>query len=203
MEMVASVIPLAAVFSGLVGACLVVLTGRWPNVRETVSFVTAVVMFALVASMIPDVAPAPVGRGLTLHQTLFPILPGLSVSFRADAFSMVFALVASFLWIITVFYSAGYMRGLKEHAQTRFSVCFALTLFGAMGVAFADNLFTLYLFYEVVSICTYPLVAHHQDEEGYEGARKYIVYLTTTAKGLGAARHDRHLRAHGQSGLCP
>ncbi|MFC4678314.1 monovalent cation/H+ antiporter subunit D family protein [Desulfovibrio legallii] len=184
MEMVASVIPLAAVFSGLVGACLVVLTGRWPNVRETVSFVTAVVMFALVASMIPDVAPAPVGRGLTLHQTLFPILPGLSVSFRADAFSMVFALVASFLWIITVFYSAGYMRGLKEHAQTRFSVCFALTLFGAMGVAFADNLFTLYLFYEVVSICTYPLVAHHQDEEGYEGARKYIVYLTTTAKGL-------------------
>ena len=184
MEMVASVIPLAAVFSGLVGACLVVLTGRWPNVRETVSFVTAVVMFALVASMIPDVAPAPVGRGLPLHQTLFPILPGLSVSFRADAFSMVFALVASFLWIITVFYSAGYMRGLKEHAQTRFSVCFALTLFGAMGVAFADNLFTLYLFYEVVSICTYPLVAHHQDEEGYEGARKYIVYLTTTAKGL-------------------
>jgi len=160
------------------------LAGRRPNLRETVSFVTAAVMFCIIVSMIGDVAPAPLGRGHTLHLTVFAILPGLSVSFRADAFSMVFGLVGSFLWVITVFYAAGYMRGLNEHAQTRFSACFALTLFGAMGVAFADNLFTLYLFYEVVSICTYPLVAHHQDAEGYDGARKYIVYLTTTAKGL-------------------
>ena len=184
MDIVESVRPLAAILTALIGACLIMLTGRRPNVRETASFVTAVVMFCIIASMIGDVAPAPLGLGHTLHLTLFPILPGLSVSFRADAFSMVFALVGSFLWIITVFYAAGYMRGLNEHAQTRFSACFALTLFGAMGVAFADNLFTLYLFYEVVSVCTYPLVAHHQDAEGYDGARKYIVYLTTTAKGL-------------------
>ena len=59
----------------------------------------------------------------------------------------------------------GYMRGLQEHAQTRFNTCFALALFGAIGVAFADNLFTLYLFYEIVSVCTYPLVAHHQDDD--------------------------------------
>jgi multicomponent Na+:H+ antiporter subunit D len=76
------------------------------------------------------------------------------------------------------------MRSLEEHAQTRFNACFALALFGAIGCAFADNLLTLYLFYEIVSITTYPLVAHHQDEEGYEGAKKYLVYLTTTAKGL-------------------
>ncbi len=74
------------------------------------------------------------------------------------------------------------MRSLKEHAQTRFNACFALAIFGAIGVAFSDNLFTMYLFYEIVSICTYPLVAHHQDEEGYSGGRKYIIYLTTTAK---------------------
>ncbi len=184
MEIVASVKPLAAVLSALIGACMVMLSRRSPNVRESWSLVAALVMFGIILSMVPDVAPQPVGRGLTLHQTLFPILPGLSVSFRADAFSMVFALVGSFLWVITIFYSAGYMRSLEEHAQTRFNACFALTLFGAMGVAFADNLFTLYLFYEVVSICTYPLVAHHQDEESYSGGRKYIVYLTTTAKGL-------------------
>jgi multicomponent Na+:H+ antiporter subunit D len=76
----------------------------------------------------------------------------------------------------------GYMRAHHEHAQTRFNACFALAIFGAIGVAFSDNLFTLYLFYEIVSICTYPLVAHHQDTEGYNGARKYIIYLTTTAK---------------------
>jgi multicomponent Na+:H+ antiporter subunit D len=121
---------------------------------------------------------------VTLHFTLFQLLPGLSFSLRADALSMVFALTASFLWVVAVFYSAGYMRGLEEHAQTRFNTCFALALFGAVGCAFADNLLTLYLFYEIVSVTTYPLVAHHQDEEGYEGAKKYLVYLTTTAKGL-------------------
>ncbi len=76
------------------------------------------------------------------------------------------------------------MRGLHEHEQTRFNTCFALALFGAIGCAFSDNMLTLYLFYEVVSVCTYPLVAHHQDEESYEGARKYLTYLTSTAKGL-------------------
>ena len=76
----------------------------------------------------------------------------------------------------------GYMRAHHEPYQTRFNACFALAIFGAIGVAFSDNLLTLYLFYEIVSVCTYPLVAHHQDEESYDGARKYIIYLTTTAK---------------------
>jgi multicomponent Na+:H+ antiporter subunit D len=115
---------------------------------------------------------------------LAELLPGLRIALRADAMSMLFAVSAAFLWLVTVFYSAGYMRGLQEHAQTRFNACFALALFGAMGCALADNLFTLYLFYEIVSICTYPLVAHHQDTEGYEGGKKYLVYLTATAKGL-------------------
>lgn len=169
----------AALLAPLTGAVLVMLNKRRPNVRESCSFLAAVVMFGLVGAILK-----PVLAGQTLICHLFTILPGVSVTLRADAFSMVFALVASFLWIITVFYSMGYMRGLDEHAQTRFNACFALALFGAIGCAFADNLFTLYLFYEVVSITTYPLVAHHQDQEGYEGARKYLVYLTTTAKGL-------------------
>lgn len=170
---------LLAVLAPLVGTGLVIASGRRPNLRETFSFVAAVTLFALVAFMVPDVR-----AGKTLHFTLFRLLPGLSVSLRADAMSMIFAVSASFLWVLTVFYSAGYMRGLKEHAQTRFSACFALALFGAIGCAFADNLLTLYLFYEIVSVCTYPLVAHHQDEESYEGGRKYLTYLTATAKGL-------------------
>ncbi len=76
------------------------------------------------------------------------------------------------------------MRGLNEHEQTRFNTCFALALFGAIGCAFSDNLLTLYLFYEIVSVSTYPLVAHHQDEESYESGTKYLTYLTGTAKGL-------------------
>ena len=170
---------LAALLAPLTGAGLVMLNKRRPNVREACSFIAAAVMFGVVGSLIRPVLN---GQSLVCH--LFTILPGVSITLRADAFSMVFALVASFLWIVTVAYSMGYMRGLHEHAQTRFNACFALALFGAIGCAFADNLFTLYLFYEIVSITTYPLVAHHQDQEGYEGARKYLVYLTATAKAL-------------------
>jgi len=170
---------LYALLAPMVGALVVMRCGRQPDLREGVSFAASVTMFCLILSMVPDVL-----SGHRLHFTLFDILPGLSVSLRADGFSMIFALVASFLWMLAVFYSMGYMRGLKEHAQTRFNACFALALFGAIGVAFSDNLFTMYLFYEIVSICTYPLVVHHQDAKSYTGARKYIIYLTTTAKGL-------------------
>ncbi|MBA3015225.1 MAG: monovalent cation/H+ antiporter subunit D family protein [Proteobacteria bacterium] len=169
---------ITAIMVPLIGSVAVMLSGeKRPNLRESCSVVSAVIMFSIIASMVPDVL-----AGRTLHCVLFKILPGVSVTLRADAFSMIFALAASFLWILAAFYSMGYMRGLNEHAQTRFNACFALALFGAMGVAFSDNLFTLYLFYEIVSVCTYPLVAHHQDQEGYDGAQKYIVYLTTTAK---------------------
>ena len=170
---------LAAVAVPLIGAALVMLTGSRPNLREACSFAAAICTFGIIASLVPAVL-----AGQRFVLPLFNLLPGVSLTLRADSFSMVFALVASFLWIVTVLYTIGYMRGLGEHAQTRFSVCFALALFGAIGCAFADNLFTLYLFYEIVSITTYPLVAHHQDREGYEGGRKYLVYLTGTAKGL-------------------
>lgn len=179
MEPVISSKLVFALLVPLVGSVLVLMTGKRENARETMSFLSALTLFGLVVSMIGDV-----NSGTLLVYPIFELMPGLSISLRADAMSMIFAMVASSLWIMAVFYSMGYMRGLNEHAQTRFNACFALSLFGAIGCAFSDNLLTMYLFYEIVSICTYPLVAHHQDQEGYDGARKYIIYLTTTAKGL-------------------
>jgi multicomponent Na+:H+ antiporter subunit D len=170
---------LLAILAPLIGAGLVMFSGKRPNLRESISLIAAVTLFAITASMIPQILD-----GKRLHFLVFQLLPGLSISLRADAMSMIFAVSASFLWVITVFYSAGYMRGLHEHEQTRFNTCFALALFGAMGCAFSDNLLTMYLFYEIVSICTYPLVAHHQDDESYESGKKYLTYLTATAKGL-------------------
>ncbi len=168
---------LIALMIPLLGSLGVMFLGKNENIREGVSSLASIFLFLLVASMIPTVLS---GKTLIFH--MFNILPGVTVTLRADGMSMIFALVASSLWTIAVFYSMGYMRAHHEPAQTRFNACFALAIFGAIGVAFSDNLFTLYLFYEIVSICTYPLVAHHQDTEGYNGARKYIVYLTTTAK---------------------
>ena len=168
---------LIALLIPLVGTLGVMFRGDNENVRETISSVSSILLLLVVVSMIPAVL-----RGDTLFFHMFTILPGVTITLRADAMSMIFAIVASSLWTIAVFYSMGYMRSLKEHAQTRFNACFALAIFGAIGVAFSDNLFTMYLFYEIVSICTYPLVAHHQDDEGYSGGRKYLIYLTTTAK---------------------
>jgi len=168
---------LIALLIPLIGTLGVMFKGDNENLREGISSVSSILLLLIVGSMIPAVL-----SGKTLVLELFTLLPGVSVTLRADAMSMIFAMVASSLWTISVFYSMGYMRGLNEHAQTRFNACFALSIFGAIGVAFSDNLFTMYLFYEIVSICTYPLVAHHQDKEGYDGARKYIIYLTTTAK---------------------
>jgi multicomponent Na+:H+ antiporter subunit D len=109
-------------------------------------------------------------------------LPGLTVSFAVDGLGIIFAFIAPFLWVFATSYNIGYMRSLKEHAQTRYYFCFAIAIFGAVGVALAANVFTLYLFYEIISIFTYPLVAHHQDEEGFYGAKKYLVYLMGTSK---------------------
>lgn len=166
-----------AVLIPLVGSLVVMLLKNNPNLREFTSFSASILLFAVVCSFIPALK-----KGVTLVYPVFHLLPGLSITLRADGFSMIFALVASSLWMIAVFYSMGYMRAHNEPKQTRFNACFALAIFGAIGVAFSDNLFTLYLFYEIVSICTYPLVAHHQDGESYEGARKYIIYLAGTAK---------------------
>ena len=168
---------LLAVVIPLIGSIIVMLLGKDENLRETISSVSSIALFVVVCSMIPTIF-----AGQTLYYNLFTILPNVTISLRADPMSMIFAMVASSLWTIAVFYSMGYMRGLNEHAQTRFNACFAIAIFGAIGVAFSDNLFTMYLFYEIVSICTYPLVAHHQDQEGYDGGRKYLVYLTATAK---------------------
>src|ERR1041385_3915587 len=98
---------LLAVLTPLLGAGLVMAAGKRPNLRESCSLIAAAVLFAITASLIPDVR-----AGKILHWTIFELLPGLTVSLRADSLSMIFAISASFLWMLTVFYSAGYMRGL-------------------------------------------------------------------------------------------
>jgi len=153
------------------------LARRNINHREAVSFVCSALTCLAVLWLVPDVL-----RGEIPTLTVFTLYPGVHVKFAADGLSILFAFVSSFLWIFATSYNIGYMRSLNEHAQNRYYFCFAVAIFGAQGVSFAGNVFTLYLFYEIITIFTYPLVAHHQDEEGYEGGRKYLVYLMGTSK---------------------
>ncbi|MEW6334853.1 MAG: monovalent cation/H+ antiporter subunit D family protein [Thermodesulfobacteriota bacterium] len=158
---------------------LILLSRTQPNIREFWSIAGAVATFASVMLMVP-----PVLQGHRLVYTLSAIAPGISLNFRVDALSLVFGIISSFLWIFASVYNIGYMRTLKEHAQTRYYVCFAVAILGAQGVSYSGGLFSLYLFYEIITLFTYPLVAHHQDEEGYAGGKKYLVYLMGTSKGL-------------------
>jgi len=178
MDTLISFKPLLAVLVSLVAVPLIA-TSRSPNVREGWTFLAAIVKFALVASMLPAVL-----QGAEITCEIVEVLPGLGIAFRVDAFGMLFALVAAFLWIITSAYSIGYMRGLDEHAQTRYFCFFAVSLSAAVGVAFSANLLTLYLFYEMLSLATYPLVTHHQDPEARTSGRKYLLYTVGASIGL-------------------
>lgn len=163
----------------VLGAIGIAATGRWPNVRETVSLVTAVALAITVFSWFPEVLD-----GARPRLTLSEPLPGLSLALSLEPLGMMFACIASFLWVINTIYSIGYMRGNKEKHQTRFYICFALAIAAAMGVALADNLFTLFLFYEMLTISTYPLVAHKGDPATIRSARVYLGVLLTTSIAL-------------------
>ena len=174
-----SVKPLLAIMTSVIAILPISLSGKKPNRREFWTFLAGFVKFAIVLSMVPTVL-----SGTVIEQHLISILPGLSIVFRVDGFGLLFALVASSLWIVTSIYSIGYMRGLKEHAQTRFFAFFALSLAATLGVAFSGNLLTLYLFYELLSLSTYPLVTHHQDKDSRGAGRKYLMYLLGSSVGL-------------------
>ncbi|WP_460031771.1 monovalent cation/H+ antiporter subunit D family protein [Megalodesulfovibrio paquesii] len=164
-------IPLAAVLVSLL-AIAGIATARTPNIREAWTFGAALLKFLLVLSLLPAVLA---GQEPFCHVASFA--PGLSLAFKVDAMGMLFALVSSSLWILTSCYSIGYMRTENEHAQTRYYCCFAMALCATIGVAFAANLFTLYLFYELLSFATWPLVTHHQDAEARRSGRKYLGYI--------------------------
>jgi len=174
-----STLPLLACFVSLWGALGIVLLRTRPNLRESITLIAGVVKFALMCSMIPWVI-----QGNVYEFVLVELLPGIPILFRVDSFGLLFGLVASFLWILTSIYGIGYMRGLKEHSQTRFFTFFAVSMTATVGVAFAGNLLTLYLFYELLSMATYPLVTHHGDKEARSGGRTYLTYLLTTSIGF-------------------
>ncbi len=175
MEIITSFSPGLAVLASLFAAIMILVFSRHPNIRDGISVFAGIIKFGLVASMIPVVM-----SGKLIELKLWDVLPGLPLMFRVDAFGLLFGLIASFLWIFTTFYSIGYMRALKEHAQTRYFFCFAIALSSALGVAFSANLFTLFIFYEILTISTYPLVVHIETPEAMRAGRKYLLYLLTS-----------------------
>ncbi len=170
---------LAAIFLPLAGAVLIVLTGSRPNLRETVTLVTAGLLFIDVVTLLPVVM-----AGDRPATEPFQVLPDFPLVFVVEPLGMLFATVASGLWILTSIYSIGYMRANGERDQTRYYVCFSIALASTMGIAFAGNLLTLFVFYEALTLSTYPLVTHRGDEAARQGGRTYLGILLTTSIGF-------------------
>ena len=171
MAEIISLRPLIAVILPAIGIAGIVLSRRYQNIREGATIITAVSTVAIIASLLPAVL-----AGNVYITNLGSFVPGVSFTLRADALGTLFALLASFLWVITSFYSIGYMRGLGEHAQTRYFASFAGSVSAAIGVAFASNLIILYIFYELLTVATYPLVTHDESDAARAAGRKYLAY---------------------------
>jgi multicomponent Na+:H+ antiporter subunit D len=171
---------LVAIGLPLVGALFIALAGRiGPNLREAATFITSVSLIWAVWGLLPLLMDG--GRPSI---EVSEVMPGLSIAFTVEPLGMLFAALASGLWLINSIYSVGYMRGNKEQNQTRFFVCFALALSATIGVAFAGNLFTLFLCYELLTLSTYPLVAHKGDPATIRSARIYLGVLLSTSIAL-------------------
>lgn len=171
---------IAALALPLAGALGIAIAGRiGDNLRETVTLATAGALAWNVWSLLPAVM-----AGERPAARLAEVVPGIEIAFRVEPMGMLFAALASALWIVNSIYSIGYMRGNREPHQTRFYVYFAIALAATMGIAFAANLFTLFLFYEILTLSTYPLVSHKGDEKTVRSARIYLGILLTTSIGL-------------------
>ncbi len=177
MVEIVSIKPIIAILISLIAFPLIRLSDQKPNLRDTWSIAAGLFQFLTVISMAPTIL-----AGQIIKTPLYTFLPGLEINLRVDPLGFLFAAIASFLWILTSFYSIGYMRGTNEPNQTRYFSCFALALTTTLGVAFSANLLTLYIFYEFLSIVTVPLVGHKETAESSAGAKKYLIYLAGTSK---------------------
>ncbi|MFX4228109.1 MAG: proton-conducting transporter membrane subunit [Porticoccaceae bacterium] len=158
----------------LLAAIGILLFRNQPNTREGVSLIAGTAQFLLLLNLYlngPD----------QLAFTWLEILPGLSLSFEIQPLGMLFGLIASLLWPVTILYAIGYMRAHKEDNQTRFYLFFAIAIAAVMGIAFAQNLFTLFIYYEIVTLGTYPLVTHAGTDKARQGGRTYLTILLGTS----------------------
>ena len=169
--------PLIAFVAPLIGVIGIAWAGeKRKNLRETFTFLVATIQASVVLSMVPILL-----SGSIIEFQIWQMFTHVPLLLRVDGFGLLFACVASLLWIATTVYAIGYMRGLHEHAQTRFYSFFAISLSATIGVAFSANLLTIYFFYEMLSVSTFPLVTHMQDKDARTGGRTYLGYLLFTS----------------------
>lgn len=177
--MSAEALLIAAIVVPLLAAVGIGLSGKYPNLREGITITSSIIVCLIVVSIYVRFK-----GGDSFELTIAEIFPGLALKLRLEALGLIFAMVASFLWVITGLYGIAYMRGNKEKNQTRFFLLFPVAISAALGIAFAGNLLTLFVFYEVMTLSTFPLVTHKGSEAAMKAGRVYLGVLISSSIGL-------------------
>ncbi|WP_116367820.1 proton-conducting transporter membrane subunit [Parahaliea mediterranea] len=154
----------------------IVLLRHHPNLREGLTLAAGTALLAINLRIL-----SALNAGTPPSWQSADLLPGLGLELAVEPLGMLFALIASSLWLVTTVYAIGYLRGHGETHQSRFYSFFALSITCVMGIAFAGNLLTLFLFYELLSLATWPLVVHAGTDRARHGGRVYLGVLLGTS----------------------
>ncbi len=169
--------PFLAVGVSFLAAVFIAFSRRHPNVREAWSVIASILKFGIILSMVPEVL-----NGNCYEWTLCRLTDTVGLTLRTDPAGMVFAVLASMLWVPINFYSIGYMRCNKEREQTGYFAAFAVCMSSVMGIAMASNLLTFFVFYELLTLASWPLVLHKRNDEALLASRKYLAYTLASGQ---------------------
>ncbi len=162
-------LPVLVIVSSLVPSLLIFfLTEQYTKLRTGLYLGGEVVKLLLVFAMLYGVY---LGES---YETRVQILPGIDLLFRPNALSMLFLTLSAGLWLLTTLYAIGYLR--DDPHRSRFYGFFGLCVTATAGIALAGNLFTFFLFYEMLTLATYPLVVHTATSGALAAGRKYLAY---------------------------
>ncbi|EXJ13738.1 complex I subunit 5 family protein [Imhoffiella purpurea] len=164
-----TLLPAAIVFSSLVPGLLIFLVAEESHrLRILLNLSGALVKLLFVAIMIWGVYHD------HNYESRLTLAPGLDLVLQADALSVLFVTLSTLLWLVTTVYAIGYLE--QTPNRSRFFGFFSLCVSSTVGIALAGNLFTFLVFYEILTLTTYPLVAHRGTPESIRGARIYLIY---------------------------
>lgn len=171
--------PLIVIAIPFIGALAIALSHAHPKLRDALAWLSALTFFVAVAQLVPATM-----AGFGPSQWFGELLPGVAIGFAVEPLGLLFALIGSSLWLVATLYAQSYMKHLGYQHLSRFFACYAIALGAAAGIAFSGNLLTLFIFYEVLTLSTYPLVTHSGTEKARQGGRVYLFYLLASSIGL-------------------
>ena len=169
----------ASILAPVIGAILIFLFSKYRGLIELLFVSSALCLLGITISIVN------LGTDAFQHSiVLLNIIESIPIAFHVEPLGILYACVASGLWLITTIYAIGYMNANKEKHLARFYMCFCIAMAAVMGIAYAANLLTLFIFYEILTLSTYPLVSHKGTDVAKQGARVYLGILLSTSIGF-------------------